>query len=243
LAEWNFFSNHMEYFSVGNLNPVEVRLRSWGSNMSWAQVDLVGIQKAPKEDLAKIQDFNGLRKSLFLQPGHMAVFSVEVRRPTAECVSWGEAFVTTDFNQTLRVPFHVIVSKGSVHSETILFDKAFPGKISLEKLHLSSTFNQTLGLRNILTSPEGAPLWFTSSSSQSVDIPPQRKTYVGKVHFDPKQFCGDECYSGFLLDTQMGRDWIRGSEISWETAKIDWSILKKLQKRFDQMKDITRKFT
>jgi hypothetical protein len=58
------FSNHMEYFSVGNLNPVEVRLRSWGSNMSWAQVDLVGIQKAPKEDLAKIQDFNGLRKSV-----------------------------------------------------------------------------------------------------------------------------------------------------------------------------------
>lgn len=56
----------------------------------------------------------------------MAVFSIEVRRPVVEGLHWGEAFVTTDYSQTLRVPFHVSVAKGSVHSEPVLFDKVYP---------------------------------------------------------------------------------------------------------------------
>jgi hypothetical protein len=58
------YSTHMEYFSVGNGNPVEIRLKSWGSNTSWAHVDLVGMQKGPKEDLVKITDFDSLKKSV-----------------------------------------------------------------------------------------------------------------------------------------------------------------------------------
>jgi len=158
----------------------------------------------------------------------MAVFSIEIRRPSAEGVFYGEAFVTTDHNQTLRIPFHLIVSKGTVHTEALLFDKSFPvtcckstkknsqsihynsiatnsncfqGKVTMEKLHLSSTFNQTLSLRHIIALPEGVPLWFTPTSIQSIDIPPHRKTCVGKVHFDPKQLCGEECFSGFLLNS------------------------------------------
>ncbi len=81
-----------------------------------------------------------LSLQLFLQPGHMAVFSIQVRRPTLEGVFWGESFVTTDHNQTLRLPFHFSVSKGSIHSDLITFDKAFPVSLSsLFCLPLTST--------------------------------------------------------------------------------------------------------
>jgi hypothetical protein len=56
----------------------------------------------------------------------VAVFSIEVRRPTVEGTFYGESYVTTDHNQTIRVPFRFVVSKGSVHSETLQFDKVFP---------------------------------------------------------------------------------------------------------------------
>jgi hypothetical protein len=58
------YSTHIEYFSVENRNPVEIRLKSWGSNSSWSLVELVGMQKGVKEDLSKIRDFDGLKKSV-----------------------------------------------------------------------------------------------------------------------------------------------------------------------------------
>lgn len=70
----------------------------------------------------------------------MAVFSVDIRRPTVEGTFYGESYITTDQNQTLRSPFKFIVSKGSVSSETLFFDKAFP--VSTQNyLHLYTTLN------------------------------------------------------------------------------------------------------
>lgn len=158
----------------------------------------------------------------------MAVFSIDIRRPTVEGLFFGESYVTTDHNQTLRIPFRFIVSKGSVHCDTIVFDKAFPvsnsfsmlnacedfkylsanfyfnyqGKISYEKLHLSSTFNQTVNLLGLRSHPM-ASVWFSPSTLQEYpEISPHRKSFVGKVHFDPCKFCGQECYSGFNADSQ-----------------------------------------
>lgn len=54
------------------------------------------------------------------------MFSIDVRRPTAEGSFYGEAYVTTDHNQTLRVPYRFAVSKGSVYSDAFVFDKVFP---------------------------------------------------------------------------------------------------------------------
>lgn len=48
--------------------------------------------------------------------------------------------------------------------------------------------------------------------------------------------------STFNLFVSVGKDWKLGSELGWEAAKLDWSILRKLQKRFDEIKDITCKF-
>lgn len=57
-------SSHIEYFSVDNKNPVEVRLKSWNTNCSSCIIELVGMQKGEKEDLSEIQDFDSLKKSV-----------------------------------------------------------------------------------------------------------------------------------------------------------------------------------
>ncbi|OXA52873.1 hypothetical protein Fcan01_12442 [Folsomia candida] len=233
------YSTYTEYIAVQNKNPVEVRLKSWGSNSSFSQVELVGMQKGVMEDLPRIRDFDNLKKSLFLQPGHMAVFSVDIRRPTVEGMFYGESYVITDQNQTLRSPFKFTVSRGSLSSETIFFDKAFPGKISFEKLYLSSTFNHTLKFVGLRSHPPSA-VWFSASTLQNhPEIPPEphRKSLVGKVHFDPRKFCNQECYAGFSLESKFGKDWMRGAILNWETGEIDLRILETLQARFNQIKD------
>jgi len=56
----------------------------------------------------------------------MAVFAVEVRNPSVEGSFYGESYISTDHNQTLRIPFRFAVSKGCVYSDPVVFDKAFP---------------------------------------------------------------------------------------------------------------------
>lgn len=58
------YSTYTEYIAVQNKNPVEVRLKSWGSNSSFSQVELVGMQKGVMEDLPRIRDFDNLKKSV-----------------------------------------------------------------------------------------------------------------------------------------------------------------------------------
>lgn len=67
----------------------------------------------------------------------MAVFSIEIRRPSVEGDFWAEAVVTTDHNQTIRVPFIFSVRRGAIHSDTITFDKTFP---------VSTTYNNYITL-------------------------------------------------------------------------------------------------
>ncbi|ODN00128.1 Transmembrane protein [Orchesella cincta] len=231
------YSTHTEYFSLENKNPVEIRLKSWGSNSSWGHVELVGMQKGVKEDLERIKEFDSLKKSLFLQPGHMAVFSIDVRRPTTEGTFFGEAYVTTDHNQTLRVPFRFAVSKGSVYADTFVFDKVFPGKISCEKLYLGSSYNRTLLLHGIRSRPQNL-LWFTPSPSDP-EILPMRRSYVGKIHFDPRKFCDADCYTGFTMESTFGKLWTKAVRLGWEGGEVDWDIFSTLQKRFEFVSDTT----
>jgi len=58
------FSTRTEYFSVDNSNPVEIRLKSWGSNSSCSHIDLVGMQRGENKDISTIQDFDSLKKSV-----------------------------------------------------------------------------------------------------------------------------------------------------------------------------------
>ena len=73
------------------------------------------------------------------------------------------------------------------------------GKISVEKLHVDSTFDHTLSLRGLRATPPSS-MWFTFLQ-ENPEILPHRKNYVAKVHFDPRKFCGADCYSGFAVDS------------------------------------------
>ena len=57
-------STHVEYFSVDNLNPVEIRLKSWITNCSSCSLELVGMQRGKREDLSRIHDYDNLKKSV-----------------------------------------------------------------------------------------------------------------------------------------------------------------------------------
>lgn len=58
------YSSTTEYIAVENKNPIEIRLKSWGSNSSWSHVELVGMQAGSMEDLTAIRDFDSLKKSV-----------------------------------------------------------------------------------------------------------------------------------------------------------------------------------
>lgn len=75
------------------------------------------------------------------------------------------------------------------------------GKISCEKFYLGSTYNRTLILSSIRSRPPKV-IWFSYQSSEnSLEIHPMRRSYIGKIHFDPRKFCGADCYNGFSMDS------------------------------------------
>lgn len=39
----------------------------------------------------------------------------------------------------------------------------------------------------------------------------------------------------------VGSSWAQGMNISWDTGRTDWEIFRRLQKRFEQLKDSTCK--
>jgi hypothetical protein len=78
-----------------------------------------------------------------------------------------------------------------------LIFKSIQGKISKEKLYITSTFNVTMNVRGIEAS-SNSPVWFTSNSQDEYpEVLPNGRNYVGKIHFDASKLCDSECYSGF----------------------------------------------
>ncbi|XP_046395502.1 transmembrane protein 131 isoform X2 [Ischnura elegans] len=231
------------YFAVVNENPVEIRLKSWGTNLSStesgevvpASVELAGVDSGNVSSLLARHSFLNMTKSLILKPHHYAVFKIAATAPSREGWLKGVAFVETQFER-LALDVKMRSAKGSldVLRETLVFDECFPGKLCEQPLEVVSSFEVPMVAKSVTTYPPDARVTFYPASvddghkcgvgdskplslSSGPPLPticPHGTSLLGHLTFNPKAACGDQCYLGISAAHKGGSvQWAQGSTI------------------------------
>lgn len=221
------------FFYVINENPVELRLRGWGSNLTRSAVELMGVEEGNLTTIKNRNNMTYTSKSLFLKPHHYAVFRIGVLTPDTEGIFIAEAFVQTQFEQ-IKIPFRLRTADGSlsVVPNTIVFDHAFPGKISKQNLHILSTFGHPMSVKEVKPLPADSRFSYEPSQSSLLTLQAGHKSHVGRLVFDPKVECGSECYTGFPLTSKAGQQWVNTLSLTSHVADTDTSLYSTLRSRY-----------
>ncbi|XP_064122093.1 transmembrane protein 131-like isoform X5 [Macrobrachium nipponense] len=243
------------YFYVINENPVELRLRGWGSNLTRSAVELMGVEEG---NITTIRTRNNMTYSskstiwgqgvsgyadnlenegeepkLFLKPHHYAAFRIGVLTPDTEGIFIAESFVQTQFEQ-IKIPFRLRTADGSLSivPNTLMFDNAFPGKISQQNLHILSSFGHPMTVKEVKPLPSDKRFSYEPSQNASPTLQPGHKSFIGRLVFDPKVECGSECYTGFPLSGKVGQQWVNTLSLTSHVADTDTSLYSTLRSKY-----------
>ncbi|KAK7077419.1 hypothetical protein SK128_018109, partial [Halocaridina rubra] len=221
------------FFYVINENPVELRLRGWGSNLTRSAVELMGVEEGNITTIKTRNNMTYSSKSLFLKPRHYAVFRIGVLTPDTEGIFIAESFVQTQFEQ-IKIPFRLRTADGSlsVVPNTIIFDNAFPGKISQQNLYILSSFGHPMTVKEVKPLPSDKRFSYETSKNSSPILQPGHKSFIGRLVFDPKLECGGECYTGFPLTGKVGQQWVNTLSLTSHVADTDTSLYSSLHTRY-----------
>ncbi|XP_045617513.2 transmembrane protein 131 isoform X2 [Procambarus clarkii] len=221
------------YFYVINENPVELRLRGWGSNLTRSAVELMGVEEGNVTSIKNRNNMTYASKSLFLKPNYYAAFRIGVLTPDTEGIFVAESFVQTQFEQ-IKIPFRLRTADGSlsVVPNTLIFNNAFPGKISHQNLHILSTFGHPMTVKEVKPLPADTRFSYEPSHSAPATLQPGHKSHIGRLVFDPKVDCGTECYTGFPLTGKAGQQWVNTLSLTSHVADTDTSLYSTLRSRY-----------
>jgi len=224
------------YFTVLNRNPVTLNLKNWGANLTGSLLELMGVEKGGEGEVMRRANFSGMHRSLAIPPDHYMVFRVGIFAPTQEGETNATVFVETEY-QKLDIHFKFRVAKGSLSTvpAELIFDQAFPGKSVKLKLKVFSSFLEEMITDSVTTKPFNNQFSFkhTVTSGRS-SITSSEKSFIGHVVFDPSADCrkDESCYSGFQINTKLGRGWFQSSSLHGRVAESDAAIAHALYNRF-----------
>ncbi|KAK4301005.1 hypothetical protein Pmani_026827 [Petrolisthes manimaculis] len=221
------------YFYVINENPVELRLRGWGSNLTRSAVELMGVEQGNITTIKQRNNMTYASKSLFLKPNHYAAFRIGVLTPDTEGIFIAESFVQTQFEQ-IKIPFRLRTADGSlsVVPDTIIFHNSFPGKISHQNLNILSTFGHPMTVKEVKPLPGDTRFSYEVNKSGSATLQPGQESHIGRLVFDPKLECGSDCYTGFSLTGKAGQQWVNTLSLTSHVADTDTSLYSTLRSRY-----------
>ena len=74
--------------------------------------------------------------------------------------------------------------------------------MSSVQLEVHSTFGHSMTVKDVLPlHPQpSSQFWYRGTvDGQAHTLRPDTRTAIGKLHYDPKNNCGNQCYAGFTL--------------------------------------------
>ena len=115
------------FFTILNKNPVTIQLDSWGSNLTGALVELMGVEEGNETQVLQRANFSGMVRTMSIAPGHYMVFRISIQTPEEEGLTNATVFIDTEFHAFL-LPFRFRVAKGSLQTvpRELIFDSVFP---------------------------------------------------------------------------------------------------------------------
>ncbi|CAG0901672.1 unnamed protein product [Cyprideis torosa] len=135
------------HFAVYNPNPLEVRIKGWGSNLTMSIVELMGSQEGNATEFFTQANFSVLPKTLLIKPNHFVIF---------RGLFYAKTFIHTYYEE-LDIPFRLRAAEGSIslilHPENILFHESFPSRITYVTLRIQSSFHHALTFESFGATP------------------------------------------------------------------------------------------
>ncbi|XP_075545402.1 transmembrane protein 131 isoform X1 [Dermacentor variabilis] len=226
------------FFVVINENPIEVVIKHWGTNMTKTLVELA-TEAENSSTLVGNYNFSSVVRKITLLPLHYALFRISVTAPETEGVFWGEASIETN-HELLKVQFTMRTAKGSLMSDPIVFENAFPGKVSSQNLYIHSTFSHSMTVTSVQTVPEDSRFFFEVTQNASPVLQPRSKNWAGKLYFDPRRECKQECYSGLPTATTEGHQWLSGLNLPSDVGDADLELFQSIHGRWLALQESRR---
>ncbi|WAQ99558.1 TM131-like protein [Mya arenaria] len=114
------------------------------------------------------------------------------------------------------------------------------GKIPMKVLQVHSTFHDYMGLKSVLFQPADPRFYFVMNKNEyeavtgdkMLVLEPQTNNTIGKIFYDFKKECREECYVGISTQTPAGHRWAQGLELDRETPETDEYLYKHLRDRW-----------
>lgn len=234
-------SQRESHFALLNNNPVAVNLETWGTNLTGAVVELLGVEEGNRSTLLEKHSFKNMSKSLILKPGFFAVFRVLVVAPEKESILQAEVFITTQFEKVvLPTKMRVAHGKLEVVPDPIIFDDCFPGKLCVQQLHVRSLFSHTMMVTSITSVPPDPRVTYIppETGGGPIYISEMLVSSVGELSFEPGLKCGvSKCYTGIPYNSSEGKQWLHSLTLPFHCQDSD---LSQLNYRYGQFSSLTK---
>ncbi|XP_029658546.1 transmembrane protein 131 isoform X2 [Octopus sinensis] len=224
-------------FTIQNNNPVNIVIAEFSCSMNQSSLQLLGIEKGNGTTLTKFHNISDIDTDpLILKPYHIAVFSVNVTAALYEGMFSGQVLIVTQF-QTLFIPVSLRTAKGSLNAipEKLIFDRVYPGKIPYKVLQIHSTFEAYMKVTQVSFRPADSRFYYRPASDGQVILEPLKYNRIGRIYFDAKRGCDEECYVGLPTHTPAGHQWLLGLELDREVADTDQYLYTHLQQKWDRV--------
>ncbi|XP_066999356.2 transmembrane protein 131 [Anabrus simplex] len=229
------------YFALINSNPVPVQLQSWGTNLTGAVVELMGVAVGNISSIKGRHKFNNMNISSVVEPGQYAVFRVLVIAPETEGATLAEIFVQTQFENVV-LPARMRVAHGRLEMlpQSLVLDDCFPGKLCVQQLLVRSLFSRPMTVTSITSVPPDPRVSYSyvakgSQYSGAPLIVPLQTSSVGLLKFDPGLGCGTQCYLGILPNSTAGNQWLQNLGLPTHTKESDLSLFNVRYNRYSSM--------
>ncbi|KAH9505685.1 hypothetical protein Btru_055497, partial [Bulinus truncatus] len=227
-------------FTIRNDNPVDIVVAHFQTNMSWASVEILGMEKGNGTTLTRKHNLTEINLDpLYIKPYHYAVFNVSIVAPEDEGAYVADIWMFTQF-QDLFIPIIFRAAKGSLHAipDKFTFEKVYPGRIPYKVLQIHSTFDDYMEVTQVMFQPADTRFYFIPQNSNTVLLQPHEHSIVGKIFFDAKKECKDDCYVGLPTLSPAGHQWLLGMVLDKDVADTDQYLYTKLQQKWEKLEQL-----
>ncbi|KAK0064719.1 transmembrane protein 131 [Biomphalaria pfeifferi] len=227
-------------FTIRNDNPVDIVVARFQTNMSWASVEILGIEKGNGTTLTHKHNQSEINiDPLYIKPYHYAVFNVSIVAPEEEGAYVADIWMFTQF-QDLFTPIIFRAARGSLHAipDKFIFEKVYPGRVPYKVLQIHSTFDDYMEVTQVTFQPADNRFYFIPQNSNTVLLQPHEHSIVGKIFFDAKKDCRDDCYVGLPTLSPAGHQWLLGMVLDKDVADTDQYLYTKLQQKWEKLEHL-----
>ncbi|KAK3100282.1 hypothetical protein FSP39_017460 [Pinctada imbricata] len=225
-------------FTLRNDNPVNVHLAEISPDLHGAKVYFLGMEKGGGTILSRKYNTSDIDISkLKIKPYHFAVFSLNMTAPDYEGAHASDMIITTQF-EDIWIPLTVRIVDGTLLAipENVLFDRMYPGMVDYRVLQMHSTFQEPMEVTQVSFNPPDSRFYYEPPSQMRILLAPSRTNNIGRIYFDARKECKDDCYTGLPTATPAGHQWLLGLGLDKDVVDTDQYLYTRFQQKWKNLK-------